>query len=127
MRDKSLGDLMIGALDEAVAHSRGELNARVDRVEYTARKASVAPPPQYSAAQIRSLRKDLGLSQPVFAGMLNVSGSTVRAWEQGQRQPEGPTLRLLEVVERHPEALLENMRTTPKREANKRGREPETR
>ena len=92
-----------------------------DRIEYTARKATVAPPPRYSADHIRALRKDLGLSQPVFAGMLNVSGSTVRAWEQGQRQPEGPTLRLLEVAERHPEALMSNM--TPTTRTGARGRD----
>jgi putative transcriptional regulator len=106
---KRFGEMLIGALGEAAAHARGELKAPVDRIEYTARKASVSPPPQYSAQQIRALRKNLGLSQPVFAGVLNVSGSTVRAWEQGQRQPEGPTLRLLEIAERHPEALLSNM------------------
>lgn len=115
-KDKTFGETLIEALGEAVAHTRGELDSRVDRVEYTARKASVSPPPQYSADRIRALRKDLGLSQPVFAGMLNVSGSTVRAWEQGQRQPEGPTLRLLEVAERHPEALLSNMKMTQRYE-----------
>lgn len=119
-KKKGFGEMLISALDEAVSHSRGELEARVDRVEFTARKATVAPPPNYNADRIRALRKDLGLSQPVFAGMLNVSGSTVRAWEQGQRQPEGPTLRLLEVAERHPEALLVNMNTNPTRKGNVR-------
>jgi transcriptional regulator with XRE-family HTH domain len=39
--------------------------------------------------------------------LLNVSRSTVRAWEQGRRSPDGPSLRLLEVAAERPSALLE--------------------
>ncbi len=56
---------------------------------------------------MRTVRERLGLSQPVFARALNVSLGTVRGWEQGARRPDGPTQRLLEVAERHPEAVLE--------------------
>jgi hypothetical protein len=31
----------------------------------------------------------------------------VRAWERGEREPEGATLRLLELAEKHPEVLAE--------------------
>lgn len=107
MAHNDLGDELIGALEEALAYQQGALaGARVDRVPYTARGAAVDPPPAYDAQQIRSLRKRLNVSQPIFAGMLNVSGSTVRAWEQGQRQPDGPSLRLLQIADRHPDALL---------------------
>jgi len=41
----------------------------------------------------------------VFADVLNVSKSTVAAWEQGHRTPTGPTLRLLELAESEPEVL----------------------
>ena len=42
----------------------------------------------------------------------NASNADVRtwAWEQGKREPDGPTLRLLEVAEQHPEVLLERVR-----------------
>jgi len=76
------------------------------RVSFMTRDTEIQPPPKYDANQIRELRRRLNVSQPVFAGMLNVSGSTVRAWEQGQRQPDGPTLRLLEVADQHSHALL---------------------
>ena len=52
----------------------------------------------------------MALSQPIFAAALNVSPETVRAWEQGKREPDGPTLRLLEVAEQHPEVLLKRVR-----------------
>ena len=104
----NIGDALIGALEEAVAYARGGLPAtRVDRVEITARNTTVAPPPAYSPEEIRAIRQRLAVSQAVFAEMLNASASTVRAWEQGARVPDGPSLRLLQVAELHPEALSE--------------------
>ena len=106
----AFGDALIGALEEAVAHARGELPAaRVDRVEITARDVQVQPPPEYSADEVRGIRERLSLSQQVFAGMLNASPSAVRAWEQGQREPDGPTRRLLQVADAHPEALADTL------------------
>jgi putative transcriptional regulator len=114
--DDNFGELLIEGLKEAVAIEAGELRPdRVRRRKVTARQASVAPPPQYSAAQIARVRSKLGASQPVFAGMLNVSPSTVRAWERGAREPDGPTLRLLEVADKHPEVLTGRVRGATKR------------
>lgn len=56
--------------------------------------------PEYSSAQIRALRTSLHLSQPVFAGVLNTSVSTVRSWEQGDKKPSGPSLKLLNLIDR---------------------------
>jgi putative transcriptional regulator len=104
------GDALIGALEEAVAFERGELaGVRVDRVELTARDVQVQPPPTYSAARIRAVRRRLSLSQQVFAELLSASPSTVRAWEQGQREPDGTARRLLQVAERCPEALADTV------------------
>lgn len=101
-----LGDALMEALEEAVAHARGaDTGARVRRVERTARNTEVQPAPAYSPDEIRTLRQKLGLSQHVFAGLLNASPSAVRAWEQGQRTPDGPTRRLLQVVQRSPDAV----------------------
>ncbi|CAA9567620.1 MAG: hypothetical protein AVDCRST_MAG88-2035 [uncultured Thermomicrobiales bacterium] len=52
------------------------------------------------------MRARLGVSQPFFAAALNVSPGTVKAWERGARTPDGPTRRLLEIAEEHPEAFL---------------------
>ena len=104
---ESFGELLVNSLNEAVAHDRGELKARTERISLDARKAQVAPPPRYTADNIRKIRRGLGVSQPIFAGMLNVSGSTVRAWEQGVREPGGPTLRLLEIAEKNPSVLVD--------------------
>jgi predicted RNase H-like HicB family nuclease/DNA-binding XRE family transcriptional regulator len=68
-------------------------------------------PKGLSASDIRDMRKRLGVSQERFARALNVSVSSVRAWEQGLRQPDGPTVRLLELADRHPEILMETARS----------------
>lgn len=67
--------------------------------------APQAPKPLRPVEVLR-LRKKLNVSQAVFAAMLNASVQTVRAWEQGLKQPSGPSLRLLEVARNHPEALV---------------------
>ena len=105
----TFGQQLIEAAREAVQIERGEREpARITR--YTAAEAKVEPPPQYVSERIKRIRNQMGLSQPVFAAALNVSTETVRAWEQGKREPDGPTLRLLEVAEQHPEVLLKNVR-----------------
>ncbi len=102
----AFGDALIGALEEAVAYERGEVaGARVSRMEITARHTRVPPPPAYTPEQIRAIRQGFSMSQQVFADVLNASASAVRAWEQGTREPDGPTRRLLQVAELNPAAL----------------------
>ena len=50
--------------------------------------------------QIRVLRARTRMSQAVFAAFLNTSVSTVQKWEQGQKRPNGPSLKLLDLVDR---------------------------
>jgi len=56
--------------------------------------------PEYDAAKIRALRKGLNLSQAVLASVLNTSVSTVRKWEVGDKKPSGPSLKLLNLIDR---------------------------
>ncbi len=58
-----------------------------------------------SPQQIQKIRKNMNLSQTVFAQVLNVSPSSVRQWEQGKRKPTGSTKVLLELLDRFPELL----------------------
>ena len=52
-----------------------------------------------NAAQIRRLRTRNRVSQAEFAAYLNTSLSTVQKWERGQKKPNGPSLKLLNLVE----------------------------
>lgn len=58
------------------------------------------PIPAYDSEQIRALRDHLQLSQSVLAAVLNTSLSTVRKWEIGEKHPSGPSLKLLNLLER---------------------------
>jgi DNA-binding transcriptional regulator YiaG len=78
------------------------------------RLVRVAPPPPYDAARIRAIRRVLNVSQGVFAALLNVGLTTVQAWEQGKRVPDGASLRLLEIAERNPEMILVAMTFAPR-------------
>ncbi len=53
----------------------------------------------YSAQQIRHIRVKNKASQAVFALYLNTSKSTVQKWEQGMKKPNGPSLKLLNLVD----------------------------
>ena len=109
---KGLGAEIIEGLQQAVAHQRGELaDVRVKRVSFSARHAEVAPAPSYTRERIAQLRERLQLSQPVFAQALNVSPETVRAWEQGKREPDGAGLRLLQLADEHPSWVMESVQT----------------
>ena len=65
------------------------------------------PVKAYSAAQMKRIRQRAKASQGVFAAYLNTSVSTVQKWEQGAKKPNGPSLKLLSLVDRKGlEALL---------------------
>ncbi len=63
------------------------------------------PNVQLTGEKIQAIRKNMNLSQSVFAKLLNVSASSVRQWEQGKRKPSGSTKVLLELLEKSPHLL----------------------
>jgi putative transcriptional regulator len=57
--------------------------------------------------EITAIRRKTGLSQDKFAERLGISVGTLRNWEQGRRSPTGPARKLLDLIDRRPEILLE--------------------
>lgn len=51
-----------------------------------------------SAKEIKQIRLREKVSQAIFAKFLNISLSTVRQWEQGDKHPRGSALKLLNLV-----------------------------
>ena len=49
-------------------------------------------------SEIRALRMREQVSQPVFAHYLNVRKDAVSKWERGEKRPDGPSLKLLNLV-----------------------------
>ncbi len=60
----------------------------------------LVPTPQFGAEEIKRLRSKTRMSQAVFAALLNVGVSTVQQWEMGRKKPSGPSLKLLDLLDR---------------------------
>ena len=60
----------------------------------------LSPIKELSPKQIKNLRVKENVSQPVFAAYLNISPSTVKKWETGEKHPHGASLKLLNVIAR---------------------------
>ncbi len=58
------------------------------------------PVPPYDSDKIKDLRDRYRISQAVLASVLNTSLSTVRKWEVGDKHPSGPSLKLLNILDR---------------------------
>lgn len=56
--------------------------------------------PALKPEEIKAIRENESVSQPVFARYLNVSKNLVSEWERGVKRPGGPALRLLSIVSR---------------------------
>jgi len=85
-------------LEEAVAYAKGEADERRYRVHVPRR------------IDVRAIRVKLGMTQEEFAGRFGFSVNTLRHWEQGKRQPEGPTRAYLLVIARDPKAVQKALR-----------------
>jgi putative transcriptional regulator len=58
----------------------------------------LAPVVSLTPEEIRALREREQVSQPVFAHYLNVRKDAVSKWERGEKKPDGPSLKLLNLV-----------------------------
>jgi putative transcriptional regulator len=81
-------------MEDALAFAEGKLSLVTIELP--------APPPEVSAREVSRLRKQLRMSQSLFAATLNVSPRTVQSWEQGRRKPSDASLRLLQLVSQDP-------------------------
>lgn len=58
-------------------------------------------PTEIEPQQIKLIRENNHVSQPIFARYLNTSESTIQKWETGAKRPSGLALKLLAVVQKH--------------------------
>lgn len=87
---------------EVVHESAKELHDAEVMDEVTMREfdALCLPPVKhYTPTQIQRIRKKNKASQGVFAAYLNTTKSTVQKWEQGQKKPSAPSMKLLNLVD----------------------------
>jgi putative transcriptional regulator len=69
-------------------------------------EACIVKTPIYEPTQIKKIREEAKVSQPIFAMYLNTSESTVQKWEAGTKKPSGMALKLLDIVRKHGLAVL---------------------
>jgi putative transcriptional regulator len=88
MKDEDF-DALMASVAEARAFAQGQsvLGLRVHHIP---------------AIDIAAIRKKTGATQDGFARQIGVSTATLRNWEQGRRQPEGPARVLLSMLARDP-------------------------
>jgi len=82
----------VGAMEEITMHKLDAL--------------CLTPKPQLKPEDIRRIRAANHVSQAVFAVFLGTGKTTVQQWEQGQKKPSGPALRLLDLIDRKGLAVL---------------------
>jgi len=54
--------------------------------------------PKLTAAEIRAIREEAGVSQAVFAAYIGVTAGLISKWECGDKQPSQTALKLLAIV-----------------------------
>ena len=86
-------------LREAVAYAEGKADESAYRVHVPEK------------VDVKAIRQGLDMTQEEFAGQFGFSVNTLRHWEQGSRQPEGPTRAYLLVIERAPKAVRKALQT----------------
>jgi putative transcriptional regulator len=91
---RPVGSEIIEALQNAVAYAKGETSK--------GRAHRILVPPQLN---VKRVRRKLGMSQNDFAEQFGISAATLRNWEQGRRQPDGPARVLLTIIDREPAAV----------------------
>jgi putative transcriptional regulator len=98
---KPLFERLKTGLEEAILHAKGEITLKTYTLEMP------DPPPEVRADELTRVRLESGMSQAVFARVLNVSTKTVQSWEQGSRRPSQAALRLIQLFRQNPSFVLQ--------------------
>jgi putative transcriptional regulator len=90
-----VADSIRKGLQEAVIYAKGKADKHAYRVHVPKK------------IDVKAIRSSLDMTQEGFASRFGFSINTLRHWEQGSRQPEGPTRAYLLVIQRKPKAVQE--------------------
>jgi putative transcriptional regulator len=94
---------LLASVEALARHAKGQEKLTL-RTRTLALPAPIKP---IKPKEIVELRKRYGVSQAVFARLLNVPKVTEISWEKGRRKPTGAALRLLDLVRKRPDVLQE--------------------
>jgi len=88
-----VADSIRRGLEQAIAFAEGKADENAYGVHVPER------------IDVKAIRSKLAMTQEEFAGRFGFSVRTLRHWEQGARQPEGPARAYLLVIDRAPQAV----------------------
>jgi putative transcriptional regulator len=88
-----VADSIRRGLEEALSYAEGHADADAYRVHVP------------EAIDVKVIRAKLGMTQEEFAERFGFCVNSLRHWEQGLCQPEGPARAYLLVIDRAPEAV----------------------
>jgi putative transcriptional regulator len=77
-----------------------------EAIDYAKGKKSLGKEFRPIPIDVKGLRERLGMSQNKFAESFGISLGTLRHWERGDRNPQGPALVLLNLVSKEPKTVL---------------------
>ena len=103
--EKTLFKDLMASIGEAGQIARGERRASRLHVYSQARVRDLRA--GFSPRTIRQARKRMHLSQSQLAAVLKISKATLQDWEQGRREPRGPSAALICVFVKKPKAVVE--------------------
>ena len=89
-----MGHEVEAALEEVLAHMRGEIDLPYRIVENP------------TAMHIRALRKRMKLSRQKFADRFGLDARAVQDWERGRVAPDRAARILLTIIDRDPDSVL---------------------
>ncbi len=95
-----VADSIRRGLEEAVSYAERRADTKAYRVHIP------------EAIDVKAIRARLRMTQEEFASRFGFSVNTLRHWEQGLRQPEGPTRAYLLVIDRAPKAVQKALQAT---------------
>jgi putative transcriptional regulator len=98
----TLEERLAESLGQAVAFRKGD-TSKGDRERVTVPEIEI---------DVREIRSELKLSQEQFAAKFGFPVATVRNWEQGRREPEGPAKFLLRLIRRYPKLVAKELESS---------------
>jgi putative transcriptional regulator len=96
-------ELLVESVSQGLSHVRGETELTTYRV------VLVKEPPKYSKTKIKKIRSNLNMSQSMFAKLFGESTSAIQQWEQGNRNMSKSARRLLNLLEKDHETIIDLM------------------
>lgn len=89
-------DLLAASFEEVISDLDKTGGKNLKRTTLT---LHIEPIKKYDSTEVKRIRTSNNLTQNLLAKYIGVSKKTVEAWESGKNTPNGPSSRLLEMLD----------------------------